>query len=55
MCPGLRLEVWLGRFAHLLGAVKCRGHALLLRILFLFPALQKWQLGFFGLFVSYCH
>ena len=50
--PGVRLEGWL---AHLFGGV-CRGHAqysaFALDTLFLLPALQKWQLGFFGSFFN---
>ena len=57
MCPGVGLEVWLRNFAHPLGSVDCRGHAqypaFALDTLFLLLALQKWQLGFFGLFVSF--
>ena len=56
LCPGVGPEGWRRWSAHPFGAV-CRGHAqdpvfapdpLLLR-----PALQKWQLGFFGLFVPF--
>ena len=57
MRPGVGPEGWLRCFAHPLGGVACRGRAqypafapdtqVLLR------ALRKWQLGFFGLFVSF--
>ena len=58
VCPGVRTEGWLREFAHPCGGVKCRGHgqdpAFAHDTLFLHPDLQKWQLGFFGLFVSCC-
>ena len=45
-------------FAHPFDGVECRGHAqypaFAPNTLFLLPALQKWRLDFFGLFVSSC-
>lgn len=56
---------WLGYFAHPLGTVVFRGHAQypafssISFFFFLLQTLQKWQLGFFGPFVSFgfriCH
>ena len=59
MYPGVWPEGWLGSFVHPLGGVVCRGHAqypaFATNSLFLLLALQKWQLGFFGLLVSFDH
>ena len=50
VCPGVRPERWLRCFAHRLSGVECRSHApysvYAPDTLFLFQALQKWQLGF---------
>jgi len=55
MYPGVWPEGWLGSFVHPLGGVVCRGHAqypaFATNSLFLLLALQKWQLGFFGVFL----
>ena len=52
------LEGWLRWMAHRFGGVECRRHAQYPTFapdtLFVLPALQKWRLGFFGLFVSCC-
>ena len=52
MCPGVRPEGWLRRFAHPFGGVVCREHAqypaFVTDTLFLLPPLQKWQLGFWS-------
>ena len=57
VCPGVRSEGRLRCFAHPVGGVVCRGHAQYPAFapyaLFLLQVLQKWQLGFFGLFVSF--
>ena len=57
MCLGVRPEGRLRCFSHPLGGVECRGcaqyPAFAPDTLFLLPALQKWQLGFFFLFVSF--
>ena len=57
MCPGVGLEGWLRCFAHPSGGVVCWGHAQYPAFapdtLLLLWALQKWQLGYFGLFVSF--
>ena len=56
MCPGVWLEAWLRWFAHPFGGGVCRAHAQYPAFapnpLLLFPAFQKWQLGFWGFFVS---
>ena len=58
VCPGVRTEGCPREFAHPCGGVECRGHgqdpAFAHDTLFLHPDLQKWQLSFFGLFVSCC-
>ena len=57
MCPGVGPEGWLRSFAHPSGGLLCRGHvqypAFAPDALFLLQALQKWPLGFFGLFESF--
>ena len=57
--PGVGPEGCLRWLAHPFGDVVCRGHvqdpAFAPNTLFLLPAPQKWQLGFFCLFVwSFC-
>ena len=58
MSLGVGLEGWLRWSVYPFGGVECRGHAqhsaFAADTLFLLLALQKWQLGFFGLFVSCC-
>ena len=58
MCPGVGLGRWLRCFAHPVGGAVCKGLAqyppFAFDTLFLLRALQKWQLGFFGLCVSFC-
>ena len=51
-------EGWLRWSSHPFGGIVFRGHAKYpafdLNILLFLLAPQKWQLGFFGLFVSCC-
>lgn len=49
MCPGVGLEGWLRRLAHHFGAGDMLSAGGMRGTL-----IQKWQLGFFGLFVSSC-
>ena len=55
VCPGVRPEGWLKWFAPTSGGVECRGHmqypAFALYTLLLFLTLQKWQFGFWSLFI----
>ena len=56
VCPGVRPKRWLREFAHPSGDA-CRGQAQYPAFapnpLLVLQALQKWQLGAFGLFVSF--
>ena len=56
MCPGVRPKRWLRQFAHPSGD-ECRGQAQYPAFapnpLLVLQALQKWQLGVIGLFVSF--
>ena len=58
VCPGVGPEGWLRCFAHRFAGIERWGHvqypAFAPDTLFLLPALQKWQLGFFWSFCIFC-
>ena len=59
LCRGLGPEGWLRCFTHPSGAGVCKRYAqhpaFVPDSLFLLLTLQKWQWGFFGLFVSFIY